>query len=186
MAELERIGVLKHTITQNIDNLHFVAGSVAVTEIHGNRTKLRCVDCGARWPWDEFLALSAQAPSHRPATDPAPAADVEGIALRVPPECPQCAGIVKSDTVMFGEPIPAQFLRACDEQAGRADCIMVVGTSATVYPAAGFAEQVVYAGGALIEVNIDPTPFTRYAAALLRGTSATLLPPLVARLKEIL
>ncbi len=161
MAELERIGVLKHTITQNIDNLHLDAGTVAVTEIHGNRTKVRCIACGARWPWAEFTVEE------------------------LPPRCPQCGGLVKSDTVMFGEPIPPQFLRECDEHAARADCIMVVGTSATVYPAAGFAEIVVTGGGALIEVNIDPTPFTPYAAAVLRGTSATMLPPLVARLKEI-
>jgi len=52
LARLEELGVLKHTITQNIDNLHFVAGSVAVTEIHGNRTKVRCIDCGGRWPFE--------------------------------------------------------------------------------------------------------------------------------------
>ena len=57
LAELERIGVLRHTITQNIDNLHFAAGSASVTEIHGNRTKVRCIDCDARWPYDEFVAM---------------------------------------------------------------------------------------------------------------------------------
>lgn len=166
MAELERMGLLQHTITQNIDNLHFDAGSVSVTEIHGNRTKVRCIDCGARWPWAEFTQL--------------PAYDVG----RLPPACPQCRGIVKSDTVMFGEPIPSAALRECEEQSDRADCFLIVGTSATVYPAAGYPAHVLRSGGTLIEINTDPTPFTEYCAAVLRGPSGELLPRLVERIRQ--
>jgi NAD-dependent deacetylase len=188
MAELERMGVLRHTISQNIDNLHFVAGSQAVTEIHGNRTKVRCVDCGARWTWEEFLRIAANAPDHRPAQPGAHVprddiAEVGGVMMRVPPECPQCASIVKSDTVSFGEPIPRAFLAVCQQQADRADACLIVGTSATVVPAAWFPETVLNAGGALIEINTDPTPFTPYCAAVLRGPSGELLPQLVDRLK---
>jgi NAD-dependent deacetylase len=166
MAELERMGALRHTITQNIDNLHFDAGSVSVTEIHGNRTKVRCIDCGARWTWAEFT-------QHKAFDEHA-----------LPPACPQCRGIVKSDTVMFGEPIPMQFLRECEEQAYAADCCLIVGTSATVYPAAHFPQVVGERGGALIEINTDPTPFTAGCAAVLRGPAGALLPLLVARLRE--
>ena len=60
----------------------------------------------------------------------------------VPPACPQCGGIVKGDTVMFGEPIPRAFLSECQSQAERADCVLIAGTSATVYPAAAFPEIV--------------------------------------------
>jgi NAD-dependent deacetylase len=184
MAELERMGVLKHTISQNIDNLHFVAGSSAVTEIHGNRTKVRCVDCGARWPWEEFLRIAADAPAHTTDRSGANVQEVAGVMMRVPPECPGCAGIVKSDTVMFGEPIPRAFLAACQEQADRADACMIAGTSAAVVPAAWFPEMVLERGGALVEVNTDPTPFTRYCAAVLRGPSGVLLPQLVERVKS--
>jgi NAD-dependent deacetylase len=195
MAELERMGVLKHTISQNIDNLHFVAGSCAVTEIHGNRTKVRCVDCGARWTWEQFLNIAKELPDHRPPQPGAlrgesttagsrdETAEVGGVMIRVPPECPRCASIVKSDTVSFGEPIPRAFLAECQEQADRADACIIVGTSATVVPAAWFPETVLNAGGALIEVNTDPTPFTRYCAAVLRGPSGELLPQLVERVK---
>lgn len=162
MAELERMGVLRHTITQNIDNLHFDAGSASVTEIHGNRTKVRCINCGARWRWAEF--------------------DV----TEVPPVCPQCGGAVKSDTVMFGEPIPRAFLDECQEQAERADCMIIAGTSATVTPAAWFPQTVLERGGALIEVNTDPTPFTPHCAAVLRGPSGELLPKLVERVSSLL
>jgi NAD-dependent deacetylase len=184
MAELERMGALKHTISQNIDNLHFVAGNVAVTEIHGNRTKVRCVDCGARWPWEEFLAIASMAKSHSTSSNEANVAEVGRVMMRVPPECPECAGIVKSDTVMFGEQIPAAFLAECREQADRADACIIAGTSATVTPAAWFPEIVLDRGGALIEVNTDPTPFTRHCAAVLRGPSGELLPQLVERLKS--
>jgi NAD-dependent deacetylase len=186
MARLERLGVLRHTITQNIDDLHFRAGSVAVTEIHGNRTKVRCVDCGARWPWDEFIAIAVEMPSHRPEADPSNVAEINGLKLPMPPECPQCAGIVKGDTVMFGEPIPRDFLRECEQQADLADACIIAGTSATVYPAAAFPEVVLQRGGAIIDVNTDDNPFTPYAAAVLRGPAGEMLPELADKVEALL
>lgn len=159
LAELERMGVLKHIITQNVDNLHQQAGSTAITEIHGNRTLLRCIDCGRREPWREV-------------------ADDD-----LPLSCASCAGVVKSDTVMFGEPIPTAALAECGRQAGLADVMLVVGTSGTVYPAADYPLQVLNRGGALIEVNLDHTPFTPYAAVVLRGPSGVLLPRVVDALR---
>jgi len=163
LARLEGAGVIRHTITKNVDNLHFLAGSIAVTEIHGNRTKLRCIGCGQRWP-------------------------VEDVDLtELPPACTACGELVKSDTVMFGEPIPETALRECHAQASRADCILVVGTSATVFPAASFTEIVLERGGAIVEVNAEPTPLSRHAAASLRGAAGVVLPQLaetVAGLRE--
>ncbi len=69
----------------------------------------------------------------------------------------------------FGEPIPADVLRRCYAEVERADCILVVGTSATVYPAAEFPLEVLRRGGALIEVNPDPTELSPLATACLRG-----------------
>jgi NAD-dependent deacetylase len=155
LAELERLGVLKHIITQNIDNLHQIAGSTAITEIHGNRTKLRCLDCSRREAMREFTPED------------------------VPPSCPGCGGMMKSDTVMFGEPIPADALEECNRQARQCDVILVIGTSGVVYPAADYPVQVLRRGGALIESNVDETPFTPYASAVLRGPSGVLLPEVV-------
>jgi NAD-dependent deacetylase len=168
LARLEQIGVLRHTISQNIDNLHFESGSVAVTEIHGNRTKVRCIECGARWPWSDFEAQYLQ-----------PATAGEPVPITEPPACPQCGGIVKGDTVMFGEPIPQLALAECYAQAEQADCCIIAGTSATVYPAAHFPQMVLERGGTLIEVNPDETPFTPYASAVLRGPAGEVLPALV-------
>ena len=159
LVELEGMGVLKHTISQNIDNLHVIAGQRHLTEIHGNRTMLRCIDCGDRWPWDD-VDLSS-----------------------LPPVC-ACGGYIKSDTVMFGEPIPRAFLAESQRQAEIADVCLIVGTSATVYPAASIPEIVLERGGTLLEVNTEPTPFSPHCAAVLRGPSAELLPKLVEAIKS--
>jgi NAD-dependent deacetylase len=161
LAELERRGLLKHLITQNVDSLHIDAGSTAITEIHGNRRKLRCIACGRRGPARDFSEEE------------------------VPPTCDRCGGIVKSDTVMFGEPIPRPFLDTCYDETGRSDLMLVIGTSATVYPAADFPMQVLRRGGAIIEVNVDETPFTPYAAVTLRGPSGQLLPRVVEALDSL-
>ncbi|MGH2587552.1 MAG: SIR2 family NAD-dependent protein deacylase, partial [Dehalococcoidia bacterium] len=160
LADLEQRGYLKHLITQNVDGLHLDAGSTAITEIHGNRRKLRCIACGRRGPTRDFVEDD------------------------VPPVCDRCGGVVKADTVMFGEPIPPAFLASCHEHAGRSDLMLVIGTSATVYPAADFPMQVLRRGGAIIEVNVDETLFTPYAAVALRGPSGELLPRLVEALQD--
>jgi NAD-dependent deacetylase len=161
LARLESIGVLRHTISQNIDNLHFIAGSEAVTEIHGNRTKVRCIDCGGRWRFDEVdLAV-------------------------LPPACAQCGGVLKSDTVMFGEPIPQAALAECQAQAELADCMLIAGTSATVTPAAWFPQMVLERGGTLVEVNPEPTPLSDLAAASLRGPAGEVLPRLVEHVQAL-
>lgn len=162
MAGLERLGVLKMAITQNIDNLHTLAGSLLVTEIHGNRTKLRCISCESRWVREEFEVLD------------------------YPPVCPGCGGLVKGDTVMFGEPIPRKVLDECWREVDRSDCMIVVGTSATVYPAAGFPEMVKQRGGCLIEANPNETPLSSVSDVVLRGPTSDTLPAVVSRVEAMM
>ncbi|MBI2723770.1 MAG: NAD-dependent protein deacylase [Chloroflexi bacterium] len=159
IAELESLGVVRHVIAQNIDNLHIMAGTRSITEIHGNRTMARCIDCGRRTPMAEV--------------------DVS----ELPPWCRSCRGIVKSDVVSFGEPIPRDALESCYEQAMLSDCVLCVGTSAVVYPAAQFPEMIVEDGGVMIEVNPDETPLTRLAAIVLRGRAGEVLPRVVAAVR---
>jgi NAD-dependent deacetylase len=161
LKEMEDLGYLKHIITQNIDNLHQEAGSRAITEIHGNRTKLRCLRCGERWPLDQF-----------PINE-------------VPPTCPDCGGVVKSDTVMFGEPIPRDALEECIRQTQMCDCMLLVGTSAVIYPAAGFPVDVKRSGGRLIELNPNETPLTELSDVVLRAPAGESLPLVVSRLREM-
>jgi len=161
MAELEKMGQLQHIITQNIDNLHQEAGSVAITEIHGNRLKLRCMSCNARYPLAELL------------TD------------EIPPRCPQCGGILKSDTVMFGEPIPQDALESCRAQALLTDCMLLVGTSAVVYPAADFPVVAHRRGALLVEINPMETPLSDLCHAVLRGPAGDVMPKLVERVRKL-
>ena len=155
MADLEAGGHLAHVITQNIDNLHQEAGARAVTEIHGNRARVRCMNCGAR---DRLETISLH---------------------RLPPLCPECGGVLKNDTVMFGEPIPEDALRECYMQAALADLFMVVGTSAVVYPAADFPVMAKRRGAPLIEVNPEETALSPIADIIIRAPAGEALPRLV-------
>jgi len=159
LADLETLGVLKALITQNVDDLHRQAGSQRLLEIHGNATLIRCLECVARFPRAEIP------------TD------------ALPPRCPRCGGLLKSDTVSFGEPIPPDVLMRCEHEAERADCVVVAGTSATVYPAAHFPIAVHARGGTLIEVNPHPSELTPMCAVSLRRESGIALPQLVERVR---
>lgn len=160
LAELEKLGILKTLITQNIDDLHNKAGSRRVLEIHGNIYKLRCIDCLSRFPLSGFNFSE------------------------LPPRCPSCGGLVKSDTVMFGEPIPRDVLTRCLKEAERSDCMVVVGTSAVVYPAAALPLVVKRKGGVLIEVNPTRTELSDLCEVVVRASSGEALPRLVEEIKR--
>jgi len=159
LVELEQLGVLRCLITQNVDNLHLAAGSRKVAEIHGNATLVRCIECVSRYRRDEITYET------------------------LPPRCPRCTGMLKSDTVSFGEPIPPDVLARCFEEAESCDCMIVAGTSATVYPAAQFPIDVRRRGGHLIEVNLYESELTALASVSLRGESGTVLPALLEALR---
>ncbi|PZC49415.1 MAG: NAD-dependent deacetylase [Chloroflexi bacterium] len=159
VAELERVGVLKHVITQNVDGLHRAAGTQAITEIHGNRGYLRCLDCDSRHPFDELPEA-------------------------LPPRCDACGGLVKTDTVMFGEAIPRDALRACREESERADCMLLVGTTAVVSPAADFAWQIRSRSFPLIEVNLDPTVISSHCQVAIHAPAGEVMSRLLDRVKR--
>jgi NAD-dependent deacetylase len=161
MVELEQIGILRHLITQNIDNLHRAAGHQRLAEIHGNAQLLRCIGCSQRFA-REAIAVTLD---------------------DLPPRCPTCRGIIKADTVHFGEPIPPEVLEVCFGETCQADCMLVAGTSAQVYPAASFPQMVKQRGGALIEVNLYDTPLTGLADCSLHGPFGEILPTLVEQVR---
>ncbi len=155
LVALEKMGLLRYLITQNVDDLHRAAGSQHLAEIHGNYTLVRCLGCGVRQHRDE-ISLT-----------------------QLPPTCGSCGGIVKSDTVSFGEPIPPDVLEICRQIGSKCDCMIVAGTSATVYPAAHFPLEVRERGGVLIEVNPYPSELTPLCDISLRGPAGDILPRLV-------
>jgi NAD-dependent deacetylase len=102
---------------------------------------------------------------------------------RLPPLCLDCGGILKNDTVMFGEPIPHEALRACYRQAALADVFLVVGTSAVVYPAAEFPIQAKRHGAKLIEVNPHETDLSWLADVVVRAPAGEALPRMLEMLR---
>jgi len=153
LAELEQRGACAAVITQNIDDLHHQAGTRNLLEIHGNYKLLRCTGCNARFTGDELPV------------DPA----------ALPPHCPACDGLVKDDTVHFGEPIPPDVLRGCFAAVEACDCMLVAGTSALVYPAAEFPLEVLRHGAPIIEVNPEETELTPLSTSSLRGPGGAIL-----------
>lgn len=155
LAELEQLGLLQHVITQNIDNLHQRAGTRRITEVHGNRLKVRCMNCGGR---DRLETISLQ---------------------RMPPLCPECGGILKTDVVMFGEPIPDDVLHECYRVVARTDLFLVIGTSAVVYPAAEFPVMAKRRGAPIIEINPFETNLSEVADVIIRAKAGEAVPLIV-------
>jgi NAD-dependent deacetylase len=147
-------------ITQNVDGLHFRAGSNDVLELHGNILRNKCADCER--PFDEKVAI-----------------DPDQI-----PVCDSCGGRIRPDVVWFGEMLPSDTIESAFVKAGQAEVFFSVGTSAIVHPAASLPVVAKQRGAILVEVNPDRTPLTEMADYYLAGKSGELLPQLVALVKE--
>ena len=157
MAHLERLGFLKTVITQNVDRLHQRAGNTDVVEFHGSDEYLVCLRCGKRYERQEVSQEDKAAV----------------------PRC-ECKAVLKPDVVFFGEPIPEQALVRADMAARECKVMMVVGTSAVVFPASQIPFAAKRNGATVIEVNLEATPLTDSITDLfLKGSSSTLLPNLV-------
>jgi NAD-dependent deacetylase len=153
-------------VTQNVDDLHERAGSDSVHHVHGSLFEFRCASCDT--PYSEPLPVMTE-----------PAIEVE------PPIC-RCGGLIRPDIVWFGEPLPQETWRHAVEATEAADLMVVVGTSAIVYPAAGLPELALARGTAVIEVNPEPTPLTGSVTLSIRESASRALPGLLERLPALL
>jgi len=168
LAELENMGILKCTITQNVDSLHEKAGTKNLLEYHGSVAKYRCLSCGTRYRKDEFDLQKLYEEN------------------RLPPHCPECGGIIKTDGVFFGEPIPADVARKSMEEASKCDLMLICGTSAVVYPFASLPRIASEGSNAtIIEINAEPTPLTTEGVSdyLLQGMLGEILPRILEEVK---
>ena len=135
LANLEKQGLLKAVITQNIDNLHQLAGSERVIEFHGNTRDLLCLECGKKTAADPVLLDN------------------------LPPRC-SCGGILKPDCVFFGEAIPQEAWFESRREIQTADLILIVGSTGEVYPAASLPHQAAEKGAQIVEINPEQSNFT--------------------------
>lgn len=158
LAELETMGIVKNIITQNIDGLHKKAGSKNVIEIHGSLREIYCLNC-------RRLYTAPDVP--------------EG----TPPYCENCGGILKPNTVLFGEQLPPYALMNAQRESVMCGTMLVIGTSANVYPAAALPDLARQNGGAIIEINIERAfPYVDY---FLGEKAGIVLPKIVAEIKKI-
>lgn len=151
-------------ITQNIDGLHQRAGVRAdrVLELHGTMHSVVCVGCGDRTPMPEALARV------RAGEDD--------------PRCADCGGILKSATVMFGQPLDRTIFAGAIAVADAADLFLAVGSTLIVEPAASLCAVAVRAGARLVIVNRDPTPYDAIATAVIREPIGEAVPAIAERL----
>jgi NAD-dependent deacetylase len=160
LADMERLGILKTVITQNVDGLHQMAGSCDVIEFHGNFAWQSCLDCNRRVETSQVDLT------------------------RMPPRC-ICGGILRPDCVFFGEMIPDEALVRSQQVSAVCDVMLVVGTSAMVQPAATMPFIAKDNGAVIIEINPEPTPLTARISNLpLLGGAGWIMPRLVEAIRR--
>ncbi|WP_068057803.1 SIR2 family NAD-dependent protein deacylase [Nocardia xishanensis] len=164
LVELARAGRAVTIITQNIDRLHQRAGTPPerVVEIHGNMFEVVCVEC---------------------AFETSMAATLERVAAGEPdPPCPECGGVLKAATIMFGQQMDQRTLVKAAITAETSDIFLAIGTSLQVEPAASMCAVAVRAGADLIIVNAEPTPYDDIATEVIREPIGTAVPRLVSEI----
>ena len=160
LGALEQAGLLDAVITQNVDGLHQSAGNTNVIEYHGNHRRLVCGHCSRTGPFTE-----------------------ESTKILPFPRCERCGEPLKPDVVFFGEPIPTAAVIRANQAAVSCRVMIIVGTSAVVYPAAEIPFMAAAKGAAVIEINVAPTPFTpSITHHYLEGRASEILPAIVGEL----
>jgi NAD-dependent deacetylase len=164
VAELERRGVVRGVITQNIDRLHRMAGSERVVEVHGSIEWSRCMICDGRVELEKVVQLLE-------ADDGAP-------------ECAACVSPLKPDVVLFGELLPDEAMAEAQAMAAEADLMLCIGSSLTVYPVAGLPGLTQTAGGKIALVTEGETPYDAEADIKLDGDVVAELEAVLAALQS--
>lgn len=160
LVALERRRKLLALVTQNVDGLHQSAGNDPdkVIEVHGTMHWTRCWECGDRRPMGEAL---------------------DRVRLgETDPPCLLCGGILKSDTISFGQALVPEVVDAAMSAAARADVMLAVGSTLSVYPAANVVPVARRAGARVVIVNAEPTEMDDIADVVLRGQIGEVLPAL--------
>ena len=157
IRSLEESGKLLSVVTQNIDHLHHKAGNSPdrIIEIHGTAFSVSCLNCGKGYDRDEIQARLAS-----------------GIKI---PYCDDCSGILKPDTISFGQAMPQDKMERAMKHALECDLCLVLGSSLVVYPAASVPVYAVRNGASLIIINRDETPLDGEADLVIHDSLSEVL-----------
>jgi len=159
LAQLEQLKPEFVLITQNVDNLHHLAGNEKVYELHGNIMRSRCVDCNKI-----ITNLNPE------------------ITTKIP-RC-ACGGLLRPDVVWFGEMLPAHVIELAFQAARESEVFLTVGTSAQVQPAASLPIEALRNGAYVVEINFEPTVISHVVDESILGKSGEVLPQLINMLKN--
>lgn len=167
IAELERMGLLDFVITQNIDGLHQMAGSspAKVIELHGTCRTVSCLSCGKRWPREEIHEMV-----------------LGGVKV---PLCDGCGGLLKPDTVSFGQPMPEKETTEAFRRSQEAELFIVLGSSLLVQPAASMPLAAKKKGSRLVIVNRDATPLDKLADLLVRDSCGQVMEQVLEEVRRL-
>lgn len=164
LAELEKMGKMEAVITQNIDGLHQGGGSTRVLELHGTNRTASCLSCGKQKP-------------------------IEPVQLQLEngnldPRCDTCGGIIKPDTVSFGQAMPREVMAKAFHLAENCDLLIMIGSSLEVHPAAAIPPSAYDSGARLIFINRTPTPCDHLADMIFRESPGNILAAIVSKLRN--
>jgi NAD-dependent deacetylase len=164
IVRLHEAGRLAGVVTQNIDGLHHKSGlgDEQVAELHGRVRTSHCLDCGERWPTETVLGWVEQGEED--------------------PHCPLCRGLVKTDTVMFGEMLPSEEQDKAGMFLARADAVLVVGSTVSVWPAADVVLRAAHLAMPIVIINRGETDVDGIATVKIDSGIGAVLPGLVERL----
>lgn len=159
LASLEASGKIKCVITQNIDGLHQAAGSQNVIELHGTNMTASCLGCSRQWPINDIQKRLERG-------------ELDLL-------CHACHGLIKPDTVSFGQAMPEKAMERAFREAAECDLFLMIGSSLEVQPANQIPLTAFQSGAKLIFINRDPTPFDHLAEVSLKINSSEAMACLV-------
>ena len=145
IAEIMNKKDLSHLITQNVDNLHQESGisDNQITELHGNATYAKCLDCQLRYDLNEIKESFLRS--------------------KEPPACGECNGLIKTATISFGQPMPEEEMVIAQKKSISCDLFICIGTSLAVFPAADLPVLAKETGSQLVIINNEPTQMDHIA-----------------------
>ncbi len=189
LAQLEALGRVVTTVTQNIDGLHQQAGSRNVIELHGTLFRVSCLDCDFS---QSRAGMQQQLLEANPVLDQMTAsiapdgdAQLQGFDHRQieVPKCPECGGVLKPDVVFFGENVPLERVDRCFDALASADAILIVGSSLMVYSGFRFARKAHLLGLPMVAINLGKTRADEWLDLKLEQDCVDLLPDVINRIQ---
>jgi len=164
LTKLQKIGKLRGVLTQNIDRLHHKAHTKNIVEFHGNAYEAKCLNCGQIYG---ITIMVNQVMKGNPT-----------------PSCEKCSGLLKPNTIFFGEPLEAETLQAADEMITICDLLLVLGSSLVVYPVALYPQKALSIGAKLAIINIQETDMDSAAEVVIHDKIGDVLPKVISLVNE--